>query len=63
MRIVTPTEIDRVAWEGYLEPLGQTFRSASLPRVTPGEPEGWPAAEAMESRLGKKWDTDEHGSD
>ena len=50
-----PTEIERVAWEGYLEPLGQTFRSASLPRVTLGEPEGWPAAEAMESRLGQKW--------
>jgi len=54
MRIVTPTEIERVAWAGYLEPLGQTFRIADLPRLTLGEPTIWPP-EALESETGKKW--------
>ncbi|HLF25839.1 MAG TPA: hypothetical protein VJG32_05845 [Anaerolineae bacterium] len=56
MRLVTPNEIERVAWEGYLQPLGQTYRTAApLPKVTLGEPEWWPAADALESQLGKKW--------
>ena len=56
MRIITPTEIEHVAWEGYLEPLGETFKGAeSLPRVTLGEPAWWPAEQAMEGETGKKW--------
>jgi hypothetical protein len=55
MRIITPTSIEDVAWEGGLEPLGQTFKSAaSLPRVTLGEPVWWPAEQAMEGETGKK---------
>jgi hypothetical protein len=56
MRIVTPTEIERVAWEGHLEPLAETFKDAPpLPRVTLGEPAWWPAEQAMEGETGKKW--------
>ena len=56
MHIITPAEIERVAWDGYLEPLGQTFKSAALrPRVTLGEPVWWPAAQAMENETGKEW--------
>jgi len=56
MRIVTPTEIEHVAWEGPLEPLAESFKGAeSLPRVTLGEPACWPAEQAMETETGKKW--------
>jgi len=56
MRIITPTEIEHVAWEGYLEPLAESFKGAeSLPRVTLGEPAWWPAEQAMEGETGKKW--------
>ena len=56
MRIITPTEIEHVAWEGHLEPLAESFKDAeSLPRVTLGEPAWWPAEQAMESETGKKW--------
>ena len=56
MRITTPTEIEQVAWEGYLEPLGQTYKSSDArPRVTLGEPVWWPVEQAMESKTGQKW--------
>ena len=63
MHIITPTEIEHVAWEGYLEPLGETFKGAPSPRVTLGEPAWWPALrqaqdaaeQAMEGETGKKW--------
>jgi hypothetical protein len=56
MRIITPTEIEHVAWEGYLEPLAESFKGAeSLPRVTLGEPAWWPAEQAMEGETGNKW--------
>ncbi|MBC8449543.1 MAG: hypothetical protein H8D78_17490 [Chloroflexi bacterium] len=56
MRIITPTEIDDVAWEGNLEPLGPAYRGGPLlPRVTLGEPAWWPAEQAMEGETGKKW--------
>jgi hypothetical protein len=55
MMIVTPNEIEQVAWEGTLEQLGETFRGAGArPRVTLGEPVVW-TAEALESQTGKKW--------
>ncbi len=40
MHIVTPTEIEQVAWGGQLEPLGEVYRpkSAASYRVTLGEP-------------------------
>jgi hypothetical protein len=56
MKIITPSQIEQVAWEGYLEPLGETYRSGtSLPRATLGEPVWWPAEQAMEGETGKKW--------
>lgn len=56
MRIVTPTEIEQVAWEGYLQPQGEVVRKAViLPRVTLGEPVWWPAEQALESETGRTW--------
>ena len=56
MRILTPTELERVAWEGELESLAETFKgTASKARVAIGEPVWWPASRAMESQTGKKW--------
>jgi hypothetical protein len=56
MRIITPTAIEQVAWEGELEPLAEAFKSADLrPRVTLGEPAWWPAEEALEKETGKRW--------
>jgi hypothetical protein len=54
MRIVTPVEIEEVAWEGYLEPVGEVYRSAALPKVSLGEPTWW-TADALEAETGKKW--------
>lgn len=56
MRIVTPAEIEEVAWDGYLQPEGETVRKAViLPRVTLGEPVWWPAEQAMEGETGRIW--------
>ncbi|HET20421.1 MAG TPA: hypothetical protein ENO16_07435 [Chromatiales bacterium] len=54
MRIVTPMEVEEVAWEGYLEPAGEVYPSAALPKVTVGEPTWWAAGE-LEAQTGKKW--------
>ena len=64
MRIVTPTEIEHVAWEGYLKPLypepprlellSLVPKTPGL-RVTLGEPTWWPAEQAMEGETGKTW--------
>lgn len=56
MRIVTPTEIEEIAWDGYLEPPGDRMRSLEpLPRVTLGEPAWWPAEVALEAETGQTW--------
>jgi hypothetical protein len=56
MRIITPTEIEHVAWEGYLEPLRERYLArAPSPGVTLGEPAWWPAEQAMEGETGQKW--------
>ena len=57
MRIVTPADIEQVAWEGTLEPLGETTRKGldPKPRVTLGEPISWPAEQALQAELGKPW--------
>ena len=56
MRIITPTEIEHVAWEGYLEPLTEAYKGdMPSPRVTLGEPAWWPAEQAMEGETGKEW--------
>lgn len=56
MRIVTPIEIEEVAWDGYLQPQGEVIREvAALPRVTLGEPVWWPAEQAIEGETGVVW--------
>ena len=55
MRIVTPAEIERVAWEGYLQPTGEAFKAPLGARVTLGEPAWWSAEQAMERETGKRW--------
>ncbi len=57
MRIVTPTGIDRVAWEGELATAsGAPFKArVTLPRVTLGEPAWWPAEVVMQGAEGKPW--------
>jgi hypothetical protein len=56
MRIITPTEIEQVAWEGSLEPLGQSYKGDDLrARVTLGQPDWWPPEQVMESKTGQKW--------
>ena len=59
MHIVTPTEIESVAWEGELA-VPETSHSfgPDLPKppvVTIGHPEVWPAAEALENQVGQRW--------
>jgi hypothetical protein len=57
MRILTPAAIESVAWEGELI-LPEIFMSSEPPpppAVTLGKPEIWPAAEALEPEVGKKW--------
>ena len=56
MRIITPSEIEEVAWEGYLQPSGEVYRKGTiLPRVTLGEPAWWPAEQALQAETGKQW--------
>ena len=57
MRIIIPAEIEHTAWEGALVSLGEAaFRgSVTPPRVSLGELAWWPAAQAMESEMGRKW--------
>jgi hypothetical protein len=56
MQIVTPSEIEQVAWEGSLEPVGAVYKGLEqLPIVTIGEPAYWPAAEAVEAQTGQNW--------
>lgn len=45
-----------LAWDGTLEPLGETLRSAiAPPRISLGEPVVWDVATAMKSELGREW--------
>jgi hypothetical protein len=57
MYITTPTEISSVAWEGELAPPENSMglKSRQCPIITIGQPEIWPAAEALENEVGKKW--------
>jgi hypothetical protein len=56
MKIITPTEIENVAWEGTLAPLGE-WSKVDKPdvRVTIGEPVWWTAEQALEGEINKKW--------
>jgi hypothetical protein len=56
MQIVTPNEIEHVAWEGSLDTMGAVYKGLeALPRVTIGEPATWPAEQAVEIQTGHKW--------
>jgi len=57
MRFLTPAEIESVAWEGELI-VPPTIKAPAPPErlvVTIGQPEVWPAVEALESEVGQKW--------
>ena len=56
MLIITPQEMQEVAWEGKLV-VSQVFRgeTGAPPVVTIGKPEVWPVEQALESETGKKW--------
>jgi hypothetical protein len=57
MHIITPAEIQAIAWKGELipPPTAKAVRSAESPVVTIGQPEIWPVAEALENEVGHKW--------
>ena len=65
MHIFTPVDIESVAWEGELV-FPDTLRSADRPQppvVTLGQHELWPAAEALEPEVGRKWTPPLGGAD
>ena len=59
MHLVTPNEIESVAWEGELAlpETARLYKSAVEERLvaTLGRPEVWPVADALEVEVGKKW--------
>ena len=57
MHVVTPAEIESVAWEGELvaPAVAYALPPPQRPVVTIGQPAIWPVAEALEARLGQKW--------
>lgn len=59
MKIITPAEIEKVAWQGKLVSPQVTVTRGPSPLeealVTLGEPVWWPAEQAMESQISKKW--------
>lgn len=66
MFLKTPVQIESVAWEGELVPpdVAMTTRSErERPIVTIGKPEFWPAAEALEIEVGRKWTPPRGGAD
>lgn len=45
-----------LAWDGQLEPLGETMRSAPPPpRISLGQPMVWDVAAAVKNELGRDW--------
>jgi hypothetical protein len=57
MLIVTPAEIESVAWEGELfaPPLSFRGEASKRPFATIGQPEVWPVDKALENETSKKW--------
>jgi len=60
MRIAALSNVEHVAWEGELEPLGEEVMFKGIggdetARVTLGQPEQWAPELALESQTGKKW--------
>jgi hypothetical protein len=56
MAIVTPTQVEHVAWQGTLVQAAGAFSKAvsSLPKATLGEPVVW-KMDALKTQLGKEW--------
>jgi hypothetical protein len=57
MLFTTPADIQSVAWEGELEAsdISYVAKSPLKIRATIGQLEIWPAADALENEVGKKW--------
>jgi hypothetical protein len=57
MEFKTPDQIAAVAWEGELEASANAMGGGAErgPVVTIGQLEIWPAAQALENEVGKKW--------
>jgi len=57
MLIITPAEIESVAWEGELWMSGVAKTAAGNPNpvLTIGQTEIWPVERALENETGKKW--------
>jgi len=55
MRIVTPTQVEQVAWQGTLVQPGGVFRSGvKPPSASIGEPVMW-KMDALQAQVGKNW--------
>jgi hypothetical protein len=65
MHIITPADIEEVAWEGELEAPAVTMAPSRGPRpvVTIGKPAIWPAYQALENEVGQKWTAPLGGAD
>ena len=65
MHIITPTEIEAVAWEGELVAPAISYRGLT-PRslvATVGRPEIFPVDKALENEVGRKWTPPLGGAD
>jgi hypothetical protein len=65
MIIITPSEIEAVAWEGELvsPETAKEIAPGARPIVTIGRHTIWPAAQALESETGRKWSPPLSGAD
>jgi hypothetical protein len=56
MKIITPTELEKIAWEGELDTQIDMFKGPGVKaRVAIGEPVSWPAEQAVQSQTGQAW--------
>ncbi|GAK57030.1 hypothetical protein U27_03994 [Candidatus Vecturithrix granuli] len=57
MKIITPDQIEHVAWQGNLEPQrALEFKGGmEAAKVTIADPETWPVEAAMQAEIGKTW--------
>lgn len=57
MKIITPDQIEQVAWQGSLEPQREleAKRGGETVNVTIGEPVTWNVETAMQAQTGKTW--------
>lgn len=57
MKIITPTTINKIIWEGSLKPLGDVSvkDGAQTARVTLGEPVSWPVEQVLKGETVEPW--------